>query len=131
VFSNFIEKWIGKRIDGLETNSDHDAIVLVSGEDRLGIGVEGDCCSISWIEHFTGASGFKPGTLVKVEEKDLPEPTDEDLSKFDVLAVYSLVLTLDNGLVLEMEYRNNSNGYYGGFPVQHTPRVLQPLTEDF
>lgn len=76
-------------------------------------GVSGDCCSHSWIEHLTVPDDVDGATVVTIEERGGDTKPGEDLSQFDVLQVYETVIRTNRGDIV-MEYRNDSNGYYGG-----------------
>lgn len=102
---------------------------------------EGDCCSRSWIEHVEMPDSVVGRKIVGYDEPDLPthdghecDPTvdvnpagwslkklvgeeryrEEYCKGHDVLKVYHTRLFLDNGESVTIEYRNDSNGYYGG-----------------
>jgi hypothetical protein len=71
----------------------------------------GDCCSYTWIEQVDGAEQLI-GKVVSVE--DVPMPNDiKGKDMYDVIEQYGLKITTDKGYGL-IEYRNSSNGYYGG-----------------
>ncbi|HEY6875584.1 MAG TPA: hypothetical protein VI384_04420 [Candidatus Dormibacteraeota bacterium] len=82
-------------------------------------GVEGDCCSTSWIEHLEMPGDIDGATLLSVEDsapitQDHPEHDDENGG--DSIGVYNTVFRTDRGDIV-LEYRNSSNGYYGGYLV--------------
>lgn len=85
---------------------------------ELGIYAQGDCCSTSWFEQVSGENALRPGAilnkleLVKMEEKNtIVEDTDgyEDHIKF-----YGVKFITNKGHT-DVDMRNSSNGYYGGF----------------
>lgn len=96
-------------------------------------GVEGDCCSSSWIEHLEAPDDLQGAIITKVEDGggipyDDHKCVEYDYSKsnaeneaagycgHDVLAVYNTKFYTDKGTIT-LEYRNDSNGYYGGYLV--------------
>jgi hypothetical protein len=102
---------------GINVSDDRQELdFLVEDGDPVHVYVEGDCCSTSWVEDIElPALGF-PAKVLKVEDLDLP-PRDNDESKHrkdtDVVAYYGLKITTDKGDIV-IDYRNDSNGYYGG-----------------
>lgn len=72
---------------------------------------EGDCCSRSWIEHsdIPEVAGL---SVVSVEETELENGDNKD---GDYIQVYNTRFILSNGQMIVLEYRNSSNGYYGGY----------------
>lgn len=79
---------------------------------------EGDCCSSSWIEELTVPDSVKGRTLVGVQDYTFDNPKDEADNEYEVLQSYKTVFHLDNGETITIEYRNSSNGYYGGYLVR-------------
>ena len=82
-------------------------------------GVEGDCCSNSWIEHLELPRDVAGAKLLSVEDsnritQDHPEHDEENGG--EAVAVYNTRFLTDRGEIV-LEYRNSSNGYYGGFLV--------------
>lgn len=85
--------------------------------------VEGDCCSHSWIEHLEAPNDVQGRTFVAVEDEDIdtdeqPPESDDDNYYDECLQVYQTIFRLDNGDSIKLEYRNTSNGYYGGYLVR-------------
>jgi len=79
----------------------------------------GDCCSFSWIEHLEAPEDLAGRTLVGVDdariEQGYDQEDDEDgYNSGDYIQVYNTRFYLDNGETITIEYRNSSNGYYGG-----------------
>jgi hypothetical protein len=90
---------------------------------RVSFGAKGDCCSQSWIEHLEAPDDVNGRTLVSVEddrmETDEEPPVSTDECYYDdYLQVYQTIFRLDNGESIKLEYRNTSNGYYGGYLVR-------------
>jgi hypothetical protein len=72
----------------------------------------GDCCSRTWVERVAGLDALRGEVVTAVEERELPHPTPIP-DCYESLAVYCNVLKTLKG-ECEIEYRNDSNGYYGG-----------------
>ena len=99
---------IGKTITQVYHDDDK-AIFRLSDGTLYGFWVEGDCCSTSWIE---GTNGELGGEVTDVKEVDLPG-WEEDNGNTDI-KVYAVEVYTTKGGVYTIEFRNSSNGYYGG-----------------
>lgn len=86
-----------------------------AGGSKVKLGVEGDCCSTSWIEHLELPNSVVGLRIVAVEA--LPTESD-DSGQYDLLQIYQTIFRLSNGDSIKLEYRNSSNGYYGGYIVR-------------
>ena len=103
---------IGKTINAVKIAEDKKAILFETTEGNLMARADGDCCSSTWIENIElPVNGF-PAKVLTVENLDLPtkETKNED---YDVIAYYGCKITTDKGDIV-IDYRNSSNGYYGG-----------------
>lgn len=73
---------------------------------------EGDCCSDTWIEHLNIlASELDSAIVIDIvgaEPEDLPMEEEVYTRK------YQTIFRTDKGDIC-LEYRNASNGYYGGY----------------
>ncbi len=72
---------------------------------------EAECCSHSWIEHISGVAALIGQPIIAAGQLDLPTP-DQD-PEVDFIQAYSSTLVTAHGL-FELEFRNSSNGNYGG-----------------
>jgi hypothetical protein len=107
-------KAVGKTLTGLWGDG-RDGIALVFGDGTHLKGIpQGDCCSVSWIEHIEGATGLRPGKIVSIEKIDMPDRGDYDANNYDVLSFYGERIVLDSATEIVIDFRNDSNGYYGG-----------------
>lgn len=77
------------------------------------------CCSRSWIESFECPDDVNGSVLTGVDEDDGPirsfdlEQTDDEYDGNSHVQVYQTIFRTDRGRIY-VEYRNASNGYYGG-----------------
>jgi hypothetical protein len=103
---------IGKTIASVEIASDKKAIrFLLSDCETVTAKADADCCSGTWIEHLSLPAGGLPALVLKAEKIEMPDlGTPED---FECLKYYGFQITTDKGHML-IDYRNESNGYYGG-----------------
>ena len=103
----------GKTITAVEIADDKMAMrFLIAGEEPIVAKADADCCSSSWIEHISLPAGGFPAVVLGVDDIELPGSTRDD-ENLDCLAVYGLKITTDKGELI-IDYRNSSNGYYGG-----------------
>ena len=103
-------KLIGKTITKIMIAEDKEALLFLTPEEELVVRIDADCCSNSWIENIEiPAMGF-PCKILEIEELYLGS---EDSEEYDYLQKYGVKITTDKGLI-EIDYRNSSNGYYGG-----------------
>lgn len=103
---------IGKTVTAIELAEDRQAIrFLLADGDPVIARADGDCCSVSWIEHISlPAYGFP--AMVK-EATDIEMPDLGEQPGRDYMQYYGFKVVTDKG-DLVIDYRNESNGYYGG-----------------
>jgi hypothetical protein len=119
---------IGKVVTAVFLTDDGSAIKFeVEGGEPIVAHAEGDCCSHSWIENVQGVEQLLDSRVVSVEDIEMPEPTAEptvkgESSEFvhnryghyeEQMAYYGCKITTEKGFAT-IDYRNSSNGYYGG-----------------
>ncbi len=114
---------LGKTITRIELTTDHKAIRFIVAEDVDPIlaRVSGDCCSETWIEHLSlPARGF-PALVLAAQDIIMPDLGDhtgdhdcEDCNGiYRCIEYYGFEIKTNRGDVV-IDYRNSSNGYYGG-----------------
>jgi len=102
---------IGKKITQIKIADDKEAILFICEDGEVKVRCDADCCSHTWVEHIElPALGF-PALVVAVDDLDMPDLGSPD--EYDVIAYYGCKITTDKG-DLVIDYRNSSNGYYGG-----------------
>lgn len=126
---DFRKAFVGKVIDRIrQRDKEHIDFWFVDGSTRR-LYTDGDCCSVSWIEHLTMPDDIVGATIQSVDEPTMPphddhkcivrdwskpyDENDESTCGHDSLAVYHTRFRTDRGDIV-LEYRNDSNGYYGG-----------------
>ena len=107
---------IGKSVVIYSLSDDREQLDLYFDDGtQASFGVDGDCCSQSWIESLDGEDALR-GAIVNVEDIVMPSlgdigtPNHPDV---DSVAYYGLRITTTTGPCV-VDYRNDSNGYYGG-----------------
>ena len=106
-------KLIGKKIVNVKIAEDKLAMLFVcdNGEELV-VRVDAECCSYTWIESVElPALGF-PFTVIACDDLDMnKEPLENE--EYECLQFYGAKITTDKGDMV-IDYRNDSNGYYGG-----------------
>ncbi len=74
---------------------------------------DGDCCSQT---HIDSVEGPRAGRIVDIQQPEWGEPCREvrDDENMECTRFYKTTLVIDGQGHLDIEYRNESNGYYGG-----------------
>lgn len=108
---------VGKTLSMVELAADKKAIRFTVDGEPVIARCEGDCCSVTWIESVDMPAGGLPAKIIEAQDLEFPsQDRDGDLIQF-----YGLKLITDKG-DLVLDYRNESNGYYGGnlsWPGEH------------
>jgi len=104
---------IGKIITAIYLTEDKQAIKF-EVEDvnpTLIVLVEGDCCSISWVENFENPEAAIGSPVL--EAVDIAMPDLGEQPGHDVMEYYGFKIVTAKGHCI-IDYRNDSNGDYGG-----------------
>ena len=120
-FSNSLQRLLGsffnpyplkdKKLQTVATEDDGARLVFTFDDGRrLSYSAEGDCCSHSWIEHLTVPPDIAGTEVTGYAEQDMGE-FEKD---YDTIRVYQTSFATPKGEII-VEYRNASNGYYGGW----------------
>ncbi len=101
---------IGKTLTGIALSSDKQAILFKTTGEDIRVDVYGDCCSYSWVENVElPVNGF-PAVVTKAGGIDMPDLGNGDA---ELRQYYGFKIETDKGDIV-IDYRNDSNGYYGG-----------------
>lgn len=102
---------IGKTITTFKIADDRKALLFVTAEgENLIAKADADCCSETWIESVELPALGTPFTISAIEDLELNVGQD---TRDGELAFYGAKIVTDKG-DLVIDYRNESNGYYGG-----------------
>lgn len=110
-------KLLGATITSIMIAADRLAIKFVTDKGDIVALADADCCSYTWIENIERpALGF-PALVQEVRNLDMPALGYDAPSNYygqgEVLAFYGLEIVTNKGSIT-IDYRNDSNGYYGG-----------------
>lgn len=115
---------IGKKLVSVSLSEGNIRINFeVEGGPDIVYEAEGDCCSSSWIEHLELPGDIKGATVTAIDDSGYVDATLDstlnplndqgDNRSYECLQVYHTTFRTDRGDIV-LEYRNSSNGYYGG-----------------
>lgn len=107
-----LDDLIGKTVEEVWTADDNEIIRFVLNDNSvLEYRCFGDCCSKSWIEHLSGFWSLIKNEIKKIEENS---SRSFDREMFENICIYSFTISTKKGQ-FDLEMRNESNGYYGGW----------------
>lgn len=122
IFDDLVDLPIGKKIIKIEMSEDY-LLIHFEGNDPLILGVEADCCSMSYFHDFIGAENVIGKKLISIDSVYLNgattqfKPPNDDINN-SVVKVYGYQIVATNDIYGELRavfsFRNASNGYYGG-----------------
>src|SRR3990167_1057803 len=113
---DILHKLGGKRIVKHAVSVDRQTLLLWCRGDAepIALTVRGDCCSHSWIESLDTPINLR-GVVQRVENRTMPDlgniPGQYNRS-VDQVSYYGLLIVTDKGHCI-IDFRNDSNGYYG------------------
>ena len=106
---------VGKKIVGVDLADDKKAVRFrLSGGEEIVAKCDAECCSRTYIEDINLPVQGLPAIVLSVDDVGLSynEVRTDDLDD-DVTQFYACKIATTSGEIL-IEYRNESNGYYGG-----------------
>ena len=109
--SEYTKLLVDKTLTMVELATDSKAIRFTVDGETVVAKCDGDCCSSTWIESIEMPAAGLPAKIIGVSDLDLPEVDSGD--EYVDIKRYGLKLITDKG-ELVLDYRNESNGYYGG-----------------
>ncbi|GAC1455464.1 MAG: hypothetical protein PVSMB1_04960 [Gemmatimonadaceae bacterium] len=121
---------VGRKLIGVSVSKDKNVLVFQFADGgEVKYNADGDCCSSSWIEHIEVPNDIAGAEVISVSEAPVIDATDDDTKnprgvekyewedeprrEHECLQVYQTVFGTTKGEIA-VEYRNSSNGYYGG-----------------
>ena len=110
-----MKELIGKKIISMLVNEDESLLVFETNGGLVAYEAVGDCCSTTWFADITGIGNAIGQTVRDVEDVELPDYNVDDGRCRDMEdVVYCYRIRTDGG-VMDVVFRNSSNGYYGGW----------------
>lgn len=103
---------IGKKIVDVKIADDKEAMLFVTDDGQhLIVKVDADCCSYTWIESVEMPALGLPFNVISCEDLEMPDLGE--MPGCDFVEYYGAKIITDKGEMI-IDYRNDSNGYYGG-----------------
>lgn len=106
---------IGKTITAVHLADDKGALRFdIEGvEAPLVVRCDGDCCSSTWVENIENVEALIGSPVLEAVDIEMPERDHPEDKERDVVAYYGFRIRTAKGDCV-LDYRNASNGYYGG-----------------
>jgi hypothetical protein len=105
---------VGKQLTGLKITADKIALKFRTTEGDVLACTDADCCSSTWIESVENTVFAFPALVLSVEDLDMPDLEESWKDGKECIQYYGCKITTDRGVII-IDYRNESNGYYGGW----------------
>ena len=106
---------IGKTITAIKIATDGCALRFdIEDSPPIVAYAEGDCCSTSWVESLDLPEAIIGSPVIAVEDIEMPDLGDQP--GHDCMAYYGCKIRTVKGECV-IDYRNDSNGYYGGYLI--------------
>lgn len=136
------EEMIGWKVEEIYLCGDDDRLIFrLSRDDEqilFTLVARGDCCSSSYFNDLIWVSNILGEVITEIEEKSLG--ARDTWREDECIAYYGFTFKSRLG-VFDLVFRNESNGYYGGFIVAFTsncmdipasiPAGARKITEDW
>lgn len=101
---------LNKIIKNIKIADDKKALLFILEDSELIARCDGDCCSDTWIESVElPALGF-PALVTATKDLDINKT---EKLEYGEIEYYGFKISTDKGEIV-IDYRNESNGYYGG-----------------
>ena len=105
---------VGRTIKAIVVERGERALAFDTDKGALIWKARGDCCSEAWFSDIENVAALLGGTVVSVVERDAKHDVEDGRSRQDYDEVYGYTITTNLGTSV-IEFRNSSNGYYGGW----------------
>lgn len=128
--SDALKKLVGLTIARVSFAPDMTQMFLDTEAGRFTLDAEGDCCSHSVIDHVDNETALIGKVLsVRDVEQWVPRERPDSFEgkpagDYEDISYYALAIVTDKGEAI-IDYRNSSNGYYGGWLNVYLPEGLR------
>ena len=112
-----MKELVGRKILSYKLENEGDELTFFTDKGKIVYNTYGDCCSVSWFSDVYNFDALLGQVVNEVVERQ--KWSDEETKKaeaqgnYDVLSLYGYLIKTDKG-TCDIEFRNDSNGYYGG-----------------
>lgn len=116
-FSSMLNNKLSSIAQEMTSSGERILFRFVDGSARI-FGVAADCCSESWIEHLEQPDNIEGAIILSVVDSGTVDEFNIENTKSgnSCINVYQTIFRTDRGDIT-LEYRNASNGMYGGYLV--------------
>lgn len=117
---------VGRKLKSVKVINDRGTLVFEFADGAISYLATGDCCSHTWIEHLEVPAGIEGAEISGVTDHPVIDATEDNdknpitspesdwyQREHECLQLYQTVFHTNKGDI-STEYRNSSNGYYGG-----------------
>ncbi len=131
-----LKELLNKTIHKVLMDLTGDHIEFVTDEGSINYYAQSGCCSESWINHISGIKSLIGQKVIKVDDIEMDDTLmsgDAGFSnKQSCETVYRYLIYTAEGMC-EIDFRNASNGYYGGSLklCSETKYYKKEILEDF
>lgn len=128
-----MQELLGRRIEAIKLSPCDSYLSFETDTGPVQYVVEGDCCSSSYFNDLVGVQAVLGSTVTRVEDIPMPDVGDGAGNFDEKVQLYGIKVTTTSG-VLDVVFRNESNGYYGGWCQAAALRDTtnwQQLTQDW
>jgi hypothetical protein len=101
----------GLTINAIKIAADRQSLLFQTDKGDIVAMCDAECCSQTWAEHIEMPVNGLPAKVLNAEDIEMPDLGN--MEGCDVVSYYGFKIVTDNGDIL-IDYRNDSNGYYGG-----------------
>lgn len=108
---------IDRKVEAIFINSDKTVIKLQTDNGFIDLRAVGDCCSDCWFENTDNIDDLIGSTIKAFEEVELDEVMAPTTQESDTLYSFRILHQKRYNHITTLEFRNSSNGYYGGYIV--------------
>lgn len=132
---------VNRIVESVWVNDDNTLMVFDCGENKLAYETQSDCCSETWFSSINGLDNLLGHRVISVLERPEIGNLPSERQEVDILYGYILTAThpeddhMGNANGCEIEFRNASNGYYGGscrlVSYRYDLEGLTQVTKDF
>ena len=108
---------VGKTIDNVFINQDLTAFKFIFADaTEIFLNTDADCCSETWVEHINNFEYAVGATIEETKTTDLGYaiPTRQECDQLYSATIVCTRNEYPRRVELDIEFRNSSNGYYGG-----------------
>ncbi len=127
--NNKINPLVGKVLKDMQLSDDKEVIAFVLSDNTvIKAYCHADCCSYTWIESVMNGESAIGSEILEADNIEMPDLGD--MPERDVVSYYGFKIKTVKGECI-IDFRNDSNGYYGGDLVWPGDYGYESLTNHY